>query len=396
MEVGTSITQTSTLSTPLFSNLPKPHLNSQTTTSLLVASTFSVKAKLSLRAKSVKLIHRNSRFLSPLVIQCSSSDGVQSKENLRAKTSGNLFGVDTSVSFLRNRVFPRILHTNPLEICKWVGIVCIALSATKNTVRVLTNPFFWMYFSWTWLLWPWFLALFLGFLGIFSAYRHYKGKAGILEQLAIVTSTFAWLTLVPAAHFNGFLEGWPIAFFFVYHYFFFFNVSVRKRLYGDYYLRPHNPKWDVRLPIFARSLFSLAILVGHWFAAFEGPPLHQIPGGLSNFVLWGLILLTLFMQYHATLYLSNYSEKVAVPMCVVQFGPYRWVRHPIYASMMLMFATYCAALRAPLSLLFVVIVCILYYDQKAKLEEDLMLKEFGDSYAEYKSKVRQKFIPLVY
>ncbi|CAN7038347.1 unnamed protein product [Brassica rapa subsp. trilocularis] len=40
---------------------------------------------------------------------------------------------------------------------------------------------------------------------------------------------------------------------------------------------------------------------------------------------------------------------------------------------MLLSATYCTPLRAPLSLLFLVTVCVVYYNKKAKLEEGLMV-----------------------
>lgn len=85
-----------------------------------------------------------------------------------------------------------------------------------------------------------------------------------------------------------------------------------------------------------------------------------------------------------------------MPMSVVQFGPYRWVRHPIYASTMLLFAAYCVALRAPLSLLFIVGACVVYYNQKAQLEEALLMETFGEAYSAYMSKVPYKFIPRVY
>lgn len=284
----------------------------------------------------------------------------------------------------------------PIDVVKWSGVLSIAIAATKWTVNMLFNPFFWMYFSWTWLFWPWFVAIALAICGLYSFRKHLLGEANVLEQLAIVTSTFTWLTLVPPAHFNGYLEGWPFVFFFVYHYFFFFNVSVRKRLYGDYYARPHDPKWDVNPPKWYRLLFCVGVMVGHWLAAFEGPELHRIPGGWTNVGVWILIILTMLMQYNSTLYLAKYSEKVVVPTAVVQFGPYRWVRHPIYSSTMLLFATYCVALRAPLSLLFVAAVCLFYYEQKAKLEEALMVETFGERYMEYATKVRYKFIPFIY
>lgn len=289
-----------------------------------------------------------------------------------------------------------LLQLTPIDIIKWSGILSIAIAATKWTVNLVLNPFFWMYFSWTWLFWPWFVAISLAVYGLYCFYKHSIGEASIFEQIAIVTSVFTWLTLVPPAHFNGYLQGWPFVFFFVYHYFFFFNVSVRKRLYGDYYARPHDPKWDLHPPRWSRLLFCVGVMVGHWLAAFEGPELHLIPGGWSNVGIWILILATLLMQYNSTFYLAKYSEKVVVPIAVVQFGPYRWVRHPIYSSTMLLFATYFLALRAPLSLLFVVAVCLMYYGQKAKMEEDLMIETFGEKYLEYMGKVRYKFIPLVY
>ncbi|PKI48691.1 hypothetical protein CRG98_030908 [Punica granatum] len=253
-----------------------------------------------------------------------------------------------------------------------------------------------MYFSWSWLFWPWFVAVALAIYGLYCLSKHLQGKASIFEQLAVVTSAFTWLTLVPPAHFNGYLQGWPFVFFFIYHYFFFFNVSVRRRLYGDYYARPHDPKWDIDPPKWQRLLFCVGVMLGHWLAAFEGPELHLIPGGWTNVGVWILILSSLLMQYISTLYLAKYSEKVVVPTEVVQFGPYRWVRHPIYASTVLLFATYCTALQAPLSLLFVTAVCLLYYDQKVKLEEAVMIDTFGERYLEYASKVKYKFIPLVY
>ncbi|XAR60630.1 Protein-S-isoprenylcysteine O-methyltransferase [Bertholletia excelsa] len=285
----------------------------------------------------------------------------------------------------------------PLDVCKWSLVFSIAIAAAKWSINTLFNPFFWMYFSWTWFFWPWFVALGLAIYGLYCLRKHLHGEANVFEQLAIVTSAFTWLTLVPPAHFNGYLEGWPFVFFLVYHYFFFFNVSVRKRLYGDYHPRQHDPKWDISPPNWHRLLFCAGVMVSHWLAAFEGPELHLVPGGwFNNLWVWALIMLTLFAQYHSTLYLANYSEKVVVPTAVVQFGPYRWVRHPIYASTVLLFVTYFAALRAPISSLLIVVVCLAYYEQKAKLEEALMIETFGERYMEYMNKVRYKFIPFVY
>uniref|UniRef100_A0A1D1ZIJ4 Protein-S-isoprenylcysteine O-methyltransferase n=1 Tax=Anthurium amnicola TaxID=1678845 RepID=A0A1D1ZIJ4_9ARAE len=280
-------------------------------------------------------------------------------------------------------------QVTPLTVCKWAAVVCFAVAAGKKVVGLLLNPFFWVYFSWTWLFWPWVLAVAVGVFGLCCLRKHAAGDASVFEQLAVVTSAILWLTLVPPAHFNGYLEGWPIAFFFVYHYFFFFESTVRRRLYGDLQPRSHDPKWDVRLPAASRIAFAALVLVGHWVAAWEGPELHLVPGGWVNVGTWALIVVTIFMRYHSILYLAKYSEKVAVPTAVVQFGPYRWVRHPIYASTMLLFSAYCIALRAPFSFLFLLVTCLVYYGQKAQLEEKLMVETFGQRYTEYTSKLQK-------
>ncbi|XP_071719621.1 uncharacterized protein [Rutidosis leptorrhynchoides] len=323
--------------------------------------------------------------------------------NLRAPSNKPHFTVKSSysettspITNFENLVKKTVTELNPIRVLKWAVLGYVAVTSVKFGVNTLLSPFFWMYFSWTWVFWPWYIAIGIAIYGMYGFTKHIKGEASVFEQLAIVTSVFTWLTLVPPGYANGFLEGWPFVFFFVYHYFFFLNVSIRKRLYGDYYPREHDPKWDVSTPNWQRVLFCVGVMIGHWFAAFEAPQLHLIPGGWSNLGIWGLILSTVFLQYHSSLYLAKYSEKVVVPTAVVQFGPYRWVRHPIYASTGLLFLSYFIALRAPISSLFIVAVCLMYYEQKAKLEECLMIETFGDGYTDYMKKVRYKFIPFVY
>ncbi|KAJ8770991.1 hypothetical protein K2173_022892 [Erythroxylum novogranatense] len=341
-----------------------------------------------LSRNNIASLPKRSQILPPLGCSYSGSTSTDSSRN------HPLLKVFKDLSF--KRLGDTLLRLTPIDVIKWSGFLSVAIAATKWTVNFLLNPFFWMYFSWSWLFWPWFVAISLAVYGIYCFYKHSLGEASIFEQVAVVTSLFTWLTLVPPAHFNGYLEGWPFVFFLVYHYFFFFNVSVRRRLYGDYFARSHDPKWDLNPPKWYRILFCVGVMVGHWLAAFEGPELHLIPGGWSNVGIWTLIAATLLVQYNSTFYLAKYSEKVIVPTAVVQFGPYRWVRHPIYSSTMFLFATYFAALRAPLSLLFVMLVCLIYYAQKSKMEEAMLIETFGEKYLEYMNRVRYKFIPFFY
>ncbi|GER48964.1 C-terminal S-isoprenylcysteine carboxylO-methyltransferase [Striga asiatica] len=279
----------------------------------------------------------------------------------------------------------------PSDFCKWCVALCAVVAVSKWTANLLLSPFFWLYFSWTWLFWPWMVALAVAIYGCYCFSKYLKGQANEIEQLGIVTSAFFWLTLVPPAHFNGFLEGWPVIFFLVYHFFFFLHISVRKRLYGDLYAREHDPKWDLSLPSLAKILFCAGIFLAHWLAAFEGVELHLAPGGLNNLAIWGLIFTSIFVQYRSIQYLSKYSERVVEPTSVVHVGPYRFVRHPMYASTILLFASYFTALRAPWSLLFLVGICLAYYGKKANLEEALLLETFDQKYRQYMERVRYRY-----
>ncbi|KAF3545910.1 hypothetical protein DY000_02001086 [Brassica cretica] len=211
--------------------------------------------------------------------------------------------------------------------------------------------------NWTWL----FLALV--YRSVSRGLRHLLHQANAFEQLGTELPSSHGLTLVPN------LEGWPFVFFL---HFFFFNVTVRKRLYRDYYARTHDPKWDVDTRLYGlRFCLVFVSWLDIGLLLLKGLSFTRLSGGWVNVGIWGLIVVTMLMQYDSTLYLARYSEKVVVPTAVVQFGPYRWIMHPIYASTILLFATYCNALRASLSLLFLVAVCLVYYDKKAKLEEEL-------------------------
>lgn len=75
-------------------------------------------------------------------------------------------------------------------------------------------------------------------------------------------------------------------------------------------------------------------------------------------------------------------------------GPFRWVRHPIYAAMLaLAIGTACLV---PTALAAVAVVLMAATgDFRARAEERLLLAAFGDRYAEYAGRTR-RFVPGLY
>jgi protein-S-isoprenylcysteine O-methyltransferase Ste14 len=78
---------------------------------------------------------------------------------------------------------------------------------------------------------------------------------------------------------------------------------------------------------------------------------------------------------------------------LIQSGPYRYVRHPIYSALLLMglgSALYYAQAFGFALLGFALVVFV----AKMRLEEKLMTEHFGDQYVDYRRRVKA-LIPLI-
>jgi protein-S-isoprenylcysteine O-methyltransferase Ste14 len=78
---------------------------------------------------------------------------------------------------------------------------------------------------------------------------------------------------------------------------------------------------------------------------------------------------------------------------LIQSGPYRYVRHPIYSALLLMglgSALYYAQAFGFALLGFALVV----FAAKMRLEEKLMTEHFGDQYVDYRRRVKA-LIPFI-
>jgi protein-S-isoprenylcysteine O-methyltransferase Ste14 len=76
----------------------------------------------------------------------------------------------------------------------------------------------------------------------------------------------------------------------------------------------------------------------------------------------------------------------------VNYGVYQYVRHPLYASIILMLLAACLALENLLGLLLTIGIFIPMMNFRAKQEEVLLIKTFEDEYQRY-TKETGRFIP---
>ncbi len=135
-----------------------------------------------------------------------------------------------------------------------------------------------------------------------------------------------------------------------------------------------------------------------YLQALENSPSSLWTGSMNNFVGLGFLIggltvmvvaqITLFRSYSATLVIRKDHQ-------LITRGIYRLVRHPIYtgALMGVIFGipVFCASLYGFLVLLLLVPVVL----KRIRMEEGLLIEEFGEVYREYK-KATRALVPFVY
>lgn len=80
---------------------------------------------------------------------------------------------------------------------------------------------------------------------------------------------------------------------------------------------------------------------------------------------------------------------------IVQNGPYRWVRHPAYTGLLVIFLGVGIASRSWLSLVLVVVPITVFFLYRIRIEEEALSDELGEDYLEYRKKTK-RLIPRVF
>ena len=114
-------------------------------------------------------------------------------------------------------------------------------------------------------------------------------------------------------------------------------------------------------------------------------PLAIWPAALGAALTFAGVLFSVWARFVLA---GNWSSLVQVKQDheLVVGGPYRWVRHPIYTGLLLMFAGTALAVgewRGPLA----IAIAAAAFWRKLRLEEAVMRGEFGASYVRYAERV---------
>jgi protein-S-isoprenylcysteine O-methyltransferase Ste14 len=160
-----------------------------------------------------------------------------------------------------------------------------------------------------------------------------------------------------------------------------FGMSTRSRKKTE---RRVSPTENILLSLLTISAGILPLIysVTNWLA-FANYALPAWMGWLGIFIMAGSLLI--FWRAHYDLK-ANWSPSLELyeGHTLITNGIYRYIRHPMYASLLLESIAQMFLLQNWVAGPISIIVFILFYTFRSKAEEKMMLERFGDQYREYK------------
>lgn len=143
------------------------------------------------------------------------------------------------------------------------------------------------------------------------------------------------------------------------------------------------------------------VFASSWWAMWYGDvhP-HTMFGGAHWLRTAGLVLLILGLAIRWTAIFTlgtTFSTNVAIhaAQTLRTTGPYRWVRHPSYTGMLVIFTAIGLYERNWISLAVVLILPTAALFYRIHVEETALTEAFGEQYLEYRKRTR-RLIPLIY
>ncbi len=117
-------------------------------------------------------------------------------------------------------------------------------------------------------------------------------------------------------------------------------------------------------------------------------------GVLPSYLLYpGLVIMIagFAIYYWGVLALGHFHSgqvRVIPDHKVIRKGPYRFVRHPLYASEILWSIGLGLALQSWVALLIILIAAGVFYTNRIRIEERFLAAELGDEYVQYMKSVK--------
>jgi protein-S-isoprenylcysteine O-methyltransferase Ste14 len=145
------------------------------------------------------------------------------------------------------------------------------------------------------------------------------------------------------------------------------------------------------------TVIFTAMTAGFWYAGVVGPTMF---GGIHALKTTALVFLivALIIRWSAIITLGkSFSSNVAIldSQKLNRSGLYRFVRHPSYLGLFLVFLAAALHTRNWLSFAIILVPCTAALLYRIHVEEAALLQAFGNEYADY-SRTTSRLIPGLY
>lgn len=154
---------------------------------------------------------------------------------------------------------------------------------------------------------------------------------------------------------------------------------------------------------FQYAIIGISISCGMGFAFWSkatGFRTLDFPGETEVWQVIGLasLVVGLTIRWIAILTLGRYFSTnltVQSEQRVVDFGLYRYIRHPAYTGSILSFFGFGLAMTNWISFIFLTVMTSASFIKRIVFEEEMLSKRFGAEYEEYKKRTKKLF-PMVF
>lgn len=105
---------------------------------------------------------------------------------------------------------------------------------------------------------------------------------------------------------------------------------------------------------------------------------------------WAVALLSIYLRRSAIAALGPFWSlhvEIRETHKLVRDGPFRWIRHPVYSSMILEILSIGLLLRSWVTMLFVYTAFLPTLLARVWIEEKTLIEKFGDAYLQYRRQV---------
>lgn len=210
----------------------------------------------------------------------------------------------------------------------------------------------------------------------------------------LLAALTAILILIPAYAFHQ-LSAWQIWTAFAFYFIFFSSAAWRGIRHGKLAKDKDDRQLSTKSGRIAAIVRALGLLVAHCLAVYEFS--RQTPLVWLSLAGVGLMTAGLLVNRLATFALGKFWDKLVIKddHRLITEGIYAHIRHPIYASYLLLFAGYVALFQAPISAALFAVVMSIWYGSRISLEEAMLIEKFGDEYRRYVAQTK-RLIPFIY